>query len=654
MAMIETWLKCDLKKMVQVQQLPGVVFSADNQANLIGVEIMDGGNPATVTGSVYGYAIREDGYTVTITGTLSGNKASIILPASCYAVVGRLSVVIKVSNTTVGAVVSNVYRTTTDAVVDPGHIIPSISELLYQIATMQQLNQTVTAAEQGRVSAESGRVTAENGRVTAENGRVSAESSRVSAESTRVSEFNTEKAAAQAATTAANKAAGKIENMTVAATGSAAGTSPSVTVSDVSGHKHIAFVIPKGDKGDTGKAWQVKRTFLSIAAMQAYDPTQDPDPIELYDAVIIDTGSVEDQDTGKMYQYRPDDQTTTWHYMGDFSGIKGETGNGIASVTLNNDYTLTITYTDGNSITTSSIRGATGQTPNITVGTVTTLQPSQSATVSLDQSSTPEAPVFNFGIPQGETGQVENVYGSTIPMSSTDSTKLKAAIDGKADKDTNAVTGNFAAFDANGNPVDSGHKHGDYLTQHQDISGKADKVQNATANHFAGLDANGNLKDSGKAASDFALSTELASVENGLAYRETGTTASRNISNGEYVFWNGAMYKANGNIASGTTLVSGTNLTPTENVLSAINSKLTFYIKHVLLNDVSPDSDGDIEIPTSVLSRDDGILIAAVCTTINTIAHPFPNSGTKYALFITDFKGDKKTSGTYSFRLYYV
>ena len=41
-------------------------------------------------------------------------------------------------------------------------------------------------------------------------------------------------------------------------------------------------------------------------------------------------------------------------------GIQGETGNGIASTTLNSDYTLTITYTDGTSTTTTSIRGAQG------------------------------------------------------------------------------------------------------------------------------------------------------------------------------------------------------------------------------------------------------------------------------------------------------
>ena len=69
-------------------------------------------------------------------------------------------------------------------------------------------------------------------------------------------------------------------------------------------------------------------------------------------------------------------------------------------------------------------------------------------------------------------------------------------ISGKADKDTDAVEGNFAAFDSNGNPVDSGHKHSDYLTSHQDISGKADKVSGATEGHLAGLDSNGDLTDS--------------------------------------------------------------------------------------------------------------------------------------------------------------
>lgn len=54
--------------------------------------------------------------------------------------------------------------------------------------------------------------------------------------------------------------------------------------------------------------------------------------------------------------------------------------------------------------------------------------------------------------------------------------EMEAALALKADKVSDAVQGNFAALDANGNLVDSGHKHSDYLTEHQDISGKADKT----------------------------------------------------------------------------------------------------------------------------------------------------------------------------------
>ena len=76
-------------------------------------------------------------------------------------------------------------------------------------------------------------------------------------------------------------------------------------------------------------------------------------------------------------------------------------------------------------------------------------------------------------------------------------------VSGKADKVSSATNGNFAGLDSNGNLTDSGHKHRDYLTQHQDISGKADKVSSATNGNFAGLDSNGNLTDSGHKHSDY-------------------------------------------------------------------------------------------------------------------------------------------------------
>lgn len=105
-------------------------------------------------------------------------------------------------------------------------------------------------------------------------------------------------------------------------------------------------------------------------------------------------------------------------------------------------------------------------------------------------------------------GDVESALSDKISKSSTaglvkndgtiDTTSYVSDISGKADKVSSATNNNFAALDANGNLKDSGHKHSDYLTQHQDISGKADKVSGATSGNVATLDANGNLVDSGK------------------------------------------------------------------------------------------------------------------------------------------------------------
>lgn len=134
---IETWLKCDLKSMVHVRRLEGNIFSQDNLGNLIGVKIYENGEPAEVEGGVTGYVIRNDGETVLVTGELEENRASIILPASAYAIVGPVSIVIKVGTTTVGACTGYVYRSSTDSWIDPGHVVPSIDELLAEIANMR-------------------------------------------------------------------------------------------------------------------------------------------------------------------------------------------------------------------------------------------------------------------------------------------------------------------------------------------------------------------------------------------------------------------------------------------------------------------------------------------------------------------------------------
>lgn len=54
-------------------------------------------------------------------------------------------------------------------------------------------------------------------------------------------------------------------------------------------------------------------------------------------------------------------KTNTFDVMDGVNGGTGATGNGISSVVLNSDYTLTINFTNGTSTTTTSIRGESGR-----------------------------------------------------------------------------------------------------------------------------------------------------------------------------------------------------------------------------------------------------------------------------------------------------
>lgn len=227
----ETWLRSDLTKPLKVETLHGVFFTADDAANVIGVEVYDGGAAAALSGSCVGYVIRADGGTLIITGTISGNRASITLPASAYVVEGPVDIVIKVVNgsvkTTVGACRGYVVRSTTDVIIDPGHVIPSIEELLAQIEACEQATAAANAA--------------------AANANTKAARADTAAAGANAAAGN-----ANTAKDRANAAASALENMDATASGLAEGAAPTATVSTINDHYRIAFGIPKGDKGDTG------------------------------------------------------------------------------------------------------------------------------------------------------------------------------------------------------------------------------------------------------------------------------------------------------------------------------------------------------------------------------------------------------------------
>lgn len=130
-------------------------------------------------------------------------------------------------------------------------------------------------------------------------------------------------------------------------------------------------------------------------------------------------------------------------------GDKGDTGNGIASTTLNSDYTLTITYTDGTSWTSTPIRGATGATGSTGpqgpqgpkgdtgntgaaagFGTPTASVDSNTGTpsVSITSSGPDTAKIFNFEFhnlkgEKGDTGSISNLADATVDTIDTVSTE---------------------------------------------------------------------------------------------------------------------------------------------------------------------------------------------------------------------------------------
>lgn len=126
MAQFETWLEADLKGPQRVEVLKGNIFTQDNLGNKIGVIVTDNGEAATLSGTVTGHIIRPDGNTVTVNGSLSGNRAWVILPEAAYFVPGTIQISIRLTTdsikTTLGSCLAIVHRSLTGTLIDPGAV----------------------------------------------------------------------------------------------------------------------------------------------------------------------------------------------------------------------------------------------------------------------------------------------------------------------------------------------------------------------------------------------------------------------------------------------------------------------------------------------------------------------------------------------------
>lgn len=134
--------KIDVDAEIQMTPLKSLYASGDKNAHIFELSLYRGTEEMDLSGaSAQGYFIRADGYTVPITGAISGNVVTLTLSDDCYYVVGNFNLIIKVfigeSRKSVFWGNGYVVRSMTDAIVDKENVIPSLDELLAQLDTLK-------------------------------------------------------------------------------------------------------------------------------------------------------------------------------------------------------------------------------------------------------------------------------------------------------------------------------------------------------------------------------------------------------------------------------------------------------------------------------------------------------------------------------------
>lgn len=156
---------------------------------------------------------------------------------------------------------------------------------------------------------------------------------------------------------------------------------------------------PQGPKGNDGRSFSIMGLYATYADLVTAHPTGNEG-----DAYAVGTSS-----SNTIYLWDTDDNEWV-----DIGALMGPQGVSVETIEFNQDYTMTITLSDGTTFTSQSLRGATGDTgpqgPTGTGITSITFNSDYTMTVTLTDGS-----VWTSGSlrgPQGEQGpQGETGYG---------------------------------------------------------------------------------------------------------------------------------------------------------------------------------------------------------------------------------------------------
>ena len=265
-----------------------------------------------------------------------------------------------------------------------------------------------------------------------------------------------------------------------------AGTNASVTMTDNNNVYTLNFVIPKGEKGDTGAKGD--------AGVKGQDGAKGADGI----TPTLKVGTVTTLAAGSSATVTMSKNNN--EYTLDFGipkGNKGDTGasggsgettvvnptitigtvtNGdTASATITGDspnYTLNLVLPKGDKGDKGDVgvKGADGITPTIAVGTTTTGEAGTNAGVTMSKSGTTYT--FNFVIPKGAKGDTgaagtkgdKGEKGDPFTYADFTSEQLAALKGAKGDKGEKGETGADGVAGAKGDKGDKGEKGADGVT----------------------------------------------------------------------------------------------------------------------------------------------------------------------------------------------
>lgn len=233
------------------------LIKGDVQALVWIVTVKKNGVPVDLTGataSLYcARALSEDesgGTTYSEATVESGSEVKAVLPRDAANIPGPVGCAIRVTRDGASVAVARMavmaIDPTGDDILDEGKRIPSLDEIMASIARCD------AAAEKAEGAAASVGDALKQVAST-----IKAANDATSDARNAAGQATSGASAAKAAATTATKAATKIDDMTITATGLAAGAAPMAELTEVGGHYNIVLGLPKGDKGDPGATPQI-------------------------------------------------------------------------------------------------------------------------------------------------------------------------------------------------------------------------------------------------------------------------------------------------------------------------------------------------------------------------------------------------------------